>query len=133
LPVRNGFVPPAWLCNEGTLAALNKRGYQHVAFLRGLMDLPTETRITSPACVWSVRAAWRRATSLGWNACLAAAQRSNPVLRVDAHPVDFDFPAIARQIGRIVKDALQRRKAVTSFEAVRVARKCAKDAQGTLG
>jgi predicted deacetylase len=63
--------------------------------------------------VWSVRSAWRRATSLAWNACLARVLTRRPLLRISIHPVDWSHAAVKRQILDLATKTIARREALT--------------------
>ena len=69
--------------------------------------------------VYSTSSGWRRALSLAWNAGVAVAERTNPLLRLELHPRDADFPAIRRSWQRLLAAQLHDagRRAVTVAEA----------------
>ncbi|HEX5176990.1 MAG TPA: hypothetical protein VFV83_08175, partial [Chthoniobacteraceae bacterium] len=73
-------------------------------------------RIDAQSLVWSVRSAWRRRTSFGWNALLDWWLAPNPLLRISLHPVDVQHPVIWRQIRAVVSRALSTRRSATYFE-----------------
>ena len=62
---------------------------------------------------YSTSTAWRRQASLGWNAAVAAALRSNPLLRMELHPRDVEHAAIRRSWQRLLEKHLVDREAVT--------------------
>ena len=64
----SGFVAPAWLLGPGAREALVERPFEYTATLRQLVHLPDQTPVTSQSVVYSTSSAWRRASSLAWNA-----------------------------------------------------------------
>ena len=108
-----GFVAPAWLLGPGAWAALRDTDFAYTCTLRHIHLLPRGATLTSQSVVYSTSAAWRRGMSLAWNALVARAERANPVLRLELHPRDADFPAVRRSWQRILEAALRERRAVT--------------------
>ncbi|HEX8295903.1 MAG TPA: hypothetical protein VF593_06350, partial [Chthoniobacteraceae bacterium] len=100
-------------------SALRELGVEYTTRLGTLTDLQRSKIWRSQSLVWSVRAAWRRATSLLWNAWLFARLRERPLLRISIHPVDLAHPRIWRQIRALVCEALQTRDAVTYLQWIR--------------
>ena len=90
----SGFVAPAWLLGPGAREALVERPFEYTATLRQLVHLPDQTPVTSQSVVYSTSNAWRRASSLAWNAVVAVAERDNRLLRLELHPRDADFAAV---------------------------------------
>ena len=78
--------------------------------------------MTSQSVVYSTSNAWRRASSLAWNAGVAFAERDNRVLRLELHPRDADFAAVKRSWQGILEKALRHRKPATVAEFMRRAR-----------
>ena len=117
-----GFVAPAWLLGQGAREALVERPFEYTATLRQLIQLPGQQAETSQSVVYSTSSAWRRSTSLAWNALVALAERNNPVLRIELHPRDADFVAIRRSWQRILQRALKHRRPTTVAEFMRHAR-----------
>ena len=111
-----GFVAPAWLLGPGAWAALRETDFAYTCTLRHIHLLPRGRALTSQSVVYSTSAAWRRATSLAWNALVARAERANPLLRLELHPRDADFPAVRRSWQGILESALRERRAVTVGE-----------------
>ena len=117
----HGFVAPAWLLGPGAWAALRAAspGFAYTSTLRHIHRLPDGPTLTSQSVVYSTSSGWRRAMSLAWNAGVAAAERANPLLRLELHPRDADFPAIRRSWQRLLAAQLHGagRRAVTVAEA----------------
>ena len=117
----HGFVAPAWLLGPGAWAALRAAspGFAYTSTLRHIHRLPDGPRLTSQSVVYSTSSGWRRAMSLAWNAGVAAAERTNPLLRLELHPRDADFPAIRRSWQRLLAAQLHDagRRAATVAEA----------------
>jgi uncharacterized protein len=118
----SGFVAPAWLLGPGAREALVERPFEYTATLRQLIHLPGQQAETSQSVVYSTSSAWRRGTSLAWNALVALAERNNPVLRLELHPRDADFVAVRRSWQRILERALKRRRPSTVADFMRRAR-----------
>jgi predicted deacetylase len=123
-----GFIAPAWLLGDEALKAVRSEGFAYTTYLNRILPLrplssagPESGNWTpevrpvefSQSLVWSVRAAWRRTLSLGWNRFLAARLRKAPVLRVGIHPPDWDHPAIRQQVLNLIRTALAGRTAFT--------------------
>jgi predicted deacetylase len=111
-----GFIAPAWLLSAEGEHALHDLGLAYTTRLRGVTDLRTGEVHPSQSLCWSVRAAWRRAVSLAWNAFLYHRLERTPLLRVAIHPVDLAHPRVWRQITRTITAALRTRTAAT-YEA----------------
>jgi predicted deacetylase len=114
-----GFVAPAWLLGPGAREALVERPFEYTATLRQLVHLPGQQAETSQSVVYSTSSAWRRSTSLAWNALVALAERNNPVLRLELHPRDADFVAVRRSWQRILERALKCRRPATVADYMR--------------
>jgi predicted deacetylase len=109
----SGFIAPAWLLSGEGERALCDLGIAYTTRLAGVSNLRAGIVHRSQSLCWSVRAAWRRALSLAWNAFLFHRLESRELLRVAIHPVDIAHPRIWRQIKRLVVAALRRRRAQT--------------------
>jgi predicted deacetylase len=118
----SGFVAPAWLLGPGAREALIERPFEYTATLRRLVHLPTQIAVPSQSIVYSTSSAWRRASSLGWNALVDLIERGNPLLRLELHPRDADFAAVKRSWQEILERALRSRKAATVAAFMRRAR-----------
>ena len=114
-----GFIAPAWLLSAPAEEALRDEGCEYTTRLGSVFDLQTMRRHRSQSLVWSVRSAWRRQMSRGWNAWLFRRLARRPLLRIAIHPVDLDHPAIWAQIKRLITRALADREAVTYLDWVR--------------
>ncbi len=108
-----GFIAPAWLLSEAAQRALRALGVSYTTRLGSVVDLQNARTFASQSLVWSVRSAWRRATSLAWNACLARALTSRSLLRISIHPVDWSHAAVKRQILNLATKTIARREALT--------------------
>jgi len=114
-----GFVAPAWLLGPGAWQALATQRFEYTATLRQLVHLPGRGRVTSQSVVYSTSSAWRRQTSLLWNAAVARLERGNPLLRLELHPRDADFADIRRSWQKVLARALRDRRAVTVADFMR--------------
>ncbi len=108
-----GFIAPAWLLGPAAEAAVRAEEFAYTTRLRVFTDFVSGREMVSQSLVWSVRAAWRRVVSQGWNALLARRLRGNPLVRVSLHPPDWDHPAIRRQVERLIGAALAGREPMT--------------------
>jgi predicted deacetylase len=113
-----GFIAPAWLLSRAGEEAVRTLGFAYTTRLGSISALQTGRVQRSQSLCWSVRAAWRRATSLAWNNLLFRTLELNPVARVSIHPQDFGFPAIWRQIESLVRKACEDRLPATYQDVV---------------
>jgi predicted deacetylase len=114
-PLR-GFVPPAWLLGPGGWDALRATPFRYTSTLRRihlLGEAGASSAVTSQSIVYSIGSAWRRQCSQAWAGIVAAAERRNPLLRIELHPRDADSPAIRRSWQRILERALATRRPTT--------------------
>ena len=93
-----GFVAPAWLLSSEGERAARDAEMEYTTRLRNVIDLRTGDIFPARSLVYSVRNAWRRATSLVWNTTLSQALKSKPLMRLSIHPPDYSHPVIWRQI-----------------------------------
>lgn len=114
----DGFIAPAWLLGKEATEAVKQEGFRYTTRLGGIEWFSPEGSHKSQSLVWSVRAGWRRVISLGWNAWLFRALKSNPVMRVGLHPPDWDHPRIREQILDLIRQALAHRQVMTYHEWV---------------
>ena len=117
-----GFVAPAWLLGPGAREAVAQRPFEYTSTLRQLVHLPDGPAITSQSVVYSTSSAWRRATSLAWNALVARGVRGNPLLRLELHPRDADFAPVRRSWQGILEAALADRTPATVADFMRRSR-----------
>ncbi len=108
-----GFIAPAWLLGTDAETAVREAGFQYTTRLQTFKDLANGREDRSQSLVWSVRAAWRRVISLGWNAYLLKRLGENPLVRIGLHPPDWSHPAIRHQVLRIVRATLAAREPIT--------------------
>lgn len=113
-----GFVAPAWLMSRGTQAAAAESGFRFTTRLHSIVLLPSGHSVRAPSIVFSTRAAWRRAVSRLWLPIWTALNRPAGILRVVAHPADFEHPEIESLLFRLLARAGRGREAVTYGEVV---------------
>ena len=107
-----GFIAPAWLLGDEAEQAARNLGFAYTTRLGGVLDLRSGHWTASQSLVYSVRSAWRRMVSLGWNAWLAARLRRNPLARLGLHPPDWNYDKIRRQALRLAREAMADRKVI---------------------
>ncbi len=112
----SGFIAPAWLLGAAAERAARTAGFTYTTRLGGVSRLDGTAAWVSQSLVWSVRSAWRRVVSIGWNGTLFHRLRANPLLRIGLHPPDLRHPAILAQIVELTRRALADREAVTYEE-----------------
>lgn len=108
-----GFIAPAWLLGEAAELAVRAAGFEYTTRIATVNDFLSGKVHSARSQVWSVRAGWRRACSLGWNAALDQATKHAPLTRIGIHPPDWDHLAIRQQILKIAGMALAGREAMT--------------------
>lgn len=109
----SGFVAPAWLMSAPTWAFLRTSGLRYTTTLRAFHTLDEGGCVSSQTLVYSVRSAWRRCASYGWNAYLARRLRGAPLLRLSLHPADVHHPRVIRHWQRLLGMALTDRTPMT--------------------
>jgi len=107
-----GFVAPAWLLGDEAEQAARNLGFAYTTRLGGVLDLQSGAWTASQSLVYSVRSAWRRTVSLGWNAWLAARLRKNPLARLGLHPPDWNYDKIRAQALRLAREAAEDRRVI---------------------
>ena len=110
------FIAPAWLLSEAAEQGLTRVGCEYTTRLHTVKDLQTGQLSDAQSLCWSVRAAWRRALSLGWNALLYERNQRADLLRVSIHPPDLRWPEIWRQIRGLIAEALRTRESLTYWQ-----------------
>ncbi|MGH8047590.1 MAG: DUF2334 domain-containing protein [Chthoniobacterales bacterium] len=108
-----GFIAPAWLLGDDAARAVKRAGFQYTTRIGVVEDLARGGSFASQSLVYSVRAGWRRAMSLGWNSLLLRALGDRPLVRVGLHPPDWKFPAIRKHALKCIARALAGREAIT--------------------
>jgi len=105
----SGFIAPAWLLPKNLWPIVARQGFHYTTLLTGIVrwhgSTSEPTVEPTQSLVYSTRAAWRRSTSLAWNAWLARqlqTQNKN-CIRLSLHPRDLEFPEIAQQIEQLVR------------------------------
>ncbi len=111
-----GFIAPAWLLSVGAEKALRDLGCEYTTRLRTVSDLRTGEECETQSLCWSVRAGWRRAVSLAWNAVLNSRLEEADLLRISVHPPDIEHGAIWRQIRSFITDAMRTREGMTYLD-----------------
>jgi predicted deacetylase len=112
-----GFIAPAWLLSEPGERAVESLGFAYTTRIGSIQIFEPPAEIRSRSLVWSTRASWRVGASLCWNAALAIASSSRPVLRISIHPADVQRKPVWEQIRRIITLAARRRECV-SYEGL---------------
>jgi predicted deacetylase len=107
-----GFIAPAWLLGDEAERAARDEGFAYTTRLGGVLDLRSGQYTASQSLVWSVRSAWRRVVSWGWNAFLAARLRDNTLERIGLHPPDWRHPAIRAQVLELSRRAAGERRVI---------------------
>lgn len=105
-----GFIAPAWLLSPEGEAAARELGFAYTTRLESMIELASGRVHLSQSLCWSTRAAWRRASSLLWNALLFRRLRQNPLLRISIHPPNVAHEKIWAQIISLVRRALTDRE-----------------------
>lgn len=108
-----GFVAPAWLLGPEAYRALRETELAYTTLLRHFVHLPTGRRYPAPACVYSVRADWRRAVSRRYNAAMARWTRVAPLVRLALHPADIEHPEIVEHAMNLARRLAQNRRLAT--------------------
>lgn len=108
-----GFIAPAWLLGAEATRAVARAGFQYTTRIGQVEDLVRNEAHVSQSLVYSVRAAWRRVVSLGWNSLLLRALGSRPLVRIGLHPPDWKYPAIREHARKCIARALASREAIT--------------------
>lgn len=109
----SGFIAPAWLLSAEGERALRELGIGYTTRLRTITALQRSDEWISQSLCWSVRARWRRAMSLVWNAHLFHRSEKAPLMRIAIHPADIAHPRIWQQITRFIAAATRMREAMT--------------------
>lgn len=109
----SGFIAPAWLLSDEGERAIRDLGIRYTTRLRTVTDLRENREWKVRSLCWSVRAGWRRAMSMIWNAFLFHRVEDATLMRIAIHPVDIEHPAIWRQVARLVRATSATRSATT--------------------
>jgi len=107
-----GFIAPAWLLGSEARRAVAASGFDYTVTLRQFIPLDGSAPTRSQSMVYSVRSAWRRSVSLGWNELLFRAMESAPLLRIAVHPVDTRHGRIREHMLKSIRRALVSREAI---------------------
>lgn len=115
----DGFVAPAWLYGEGTIAALHDAALPLAEdHFRVWSPVTGEKLAGGPVITWASRTRMRLASSLA----AAAALRHAPlkVLRIGVHPPDVRHPALVRSIDKTFRSAARTRRAARYWDLLSV-------------
>ena len=91
-----GFVPPAWLCRQGTHSACAAHGLAVLEDDSAVYLTANGTRLESPVLRWSGRTDFRARGSAAQAAWRWRSQHDAPYFRIALHPMDLEHP-ITRQ------------------------------------
>lgn len=108
-----GFIAPAWLLGADATRAVERVGFEYTTRIGQVEDFVAGRWYASQSLVYSVRAAWRRAMSLGWNEFLLRWLGECALVRVGLHPPDWSHPAIRDHVRNCMTRALAGREAMT--------------------
>jgi predicted deacetylase len=111
-----GFIAPAWLIAGYTLDVLRELGFAYTTTRKEVIPLGLSAgSITSTSLCYSTRSGWRRGASLLWNPSLAQSLGRHPLLRLSLHPGDIAYPAVWKQIRRLVSEAMARGRIAQTY------------------
>jgi hypothetical protein len=108
-----GFIAPAWLLGPEAERAAADAEMEYTTRLTNVRDLRTGETFHARSMVYSVRSAWRRRVSRGWNRALFLMQTHRPLVRLAIHPGDAAHHHIWGQILRIIDQLLETRAPTT--------------------
>lgn len=117
LPVY-GFTPPAWLLGADARSALAATGLLYNTQWNRVELLSSGEMVAAPTLVYSARSRWRRWLSRLWVSYYQRRNRDQQVLRIAAHPIDFEHPDIERHLYEVVESAARDRAPATYCELV---------------
>jgi predicted deacetylase len=115
----HGFVAPAWLMSDGTWDAVTRMSFAYTCTLREVYDLRNRQTVHSHSLVYSARSGWRRALSRPVNRMVAKSIAANPLVRLELHPWDADYPAMRQSWQHLLGRFLEQRPAMTMVDALR--------------
>lgn len=107
-----GFIAPAWLLSPQGEHAARDAGMEYTTRLRTVLDLQSGQGFPARSLVYSVRNAWRRSVSRGWNRALFQMLTDHGLMRLSIHP-DYEFPEIWKQIERFLDEVKETRTPTT--------------------
>lgn len=113
-----GFVAPAWLLSRDAWRALQFFSFSYTTSLRRLYLLRDGVSVSAQSLVYSVRSAWRRQISKGWNTRLHARLADRPMVRLGLHPADAEHPEIMAHWQGLLRDLLRTRVPMTKAQYV---------------
>jgi predicted deacetylase len=115
-----GFVAPAWLLSRPSMDVLREGAFLYTCTLTRIYLLQTGQELVAPALSLSSRSAWRRLASRCVFRLGERLLRKSPILRIAAHPADFDHPAMARTLETVIRSAGRKRTALAYGDLARV-------------
>lgn len=110
-----GFIAPAWLLGPEGERAARDAGMEYTTRVGSVHDLSSGDTFASRSLVYSVRNEWRRQASLCWNAVLAQLARTNSLVRLSIHPVDYLHRSIWEQTRKLLK-SMQSERTPTTYQ-----------------
>ena len=93
-----GFVPPAWLCRQGTHAACKAHGLAVLEDDAAIYLTESGTRLPSPVLRWSGRTDFRARGSAVQAAVRWRTQQQEPYFRIALHPMDLEHPVTRQSV-----------------------------------
>jgi predicted deacetylase len=105
-----GFVAPAWLFNSTLGPALARHGIRFHEDHAGIIPTDGSPAMSAPVVTWATRTPLRKWTSIVGTPALLALWRRRPLIRLAAHPHDFDHDATVASIRRVWRAALGNRE-----------------------
>jgi predicted deacetylase len=108
-----GFIAPAWLLGSEAERAAADAEMEYTTRLATVRDLRSGEEFAARSLVYSVRNAWRRASSLAWNGVLARVMAGAPLMRLAIHPPDLEHESVWRQILGLAELLAERRTPTT--------------------
>jgi uncharacterized protein len=115
----HGFVAPAWLLSEGTLAALREFPFEYTTTFSRFHFLPERRALFAPSLVYSARNGWGRMLSRQANSICAGMLRTAPLVRLGLHPRDAHHPRTVRHFQGLIRQLAATREAVTKASFAR--------------
>lgn len=93
-----GFVPPAWLCREGTHTACTAHGLQLLEDDAAVYLLQRGVKLDSPVLRWSGRTDFRARGSAVQAAWRWRMQHEAPHFRIALHPMDLEHQVTRQSV-----------------------------------
>lgn len=106
-----GFVPPAWLAQPATHAAVNDAGLSFSEDETNVYVHARSATMPSPVLRWSARGALRAWGSVAQAGLRWRYQRGATPMRIALHPADLDHPVTAASLDRELRRWIGLRRA----------------------